>query len=204
AALLLPPLFLWVPRSFGAYARAVFGTALPFAAGLGTVAAVAYLFRERAPEAFDRTLLSLPVLGGNLKKLALARFGESLAALYSGGVEIRKGLRLAVRALGNRWLEARCRGMAGVVERGGGLADALESAGVFPREMVGAVAVGERTGELDGALNAFARLAQEEADRAIRALLIAIPVLVYLLVALYVAVVVVSAFGAYFRTLGSF
>ena len=69
--------------------------------------------------------------------------------------------------------------------------------------MVGAIAVGERSGELEAALSAFARLAEEEADRALNALMIAVPVVIYLLVALYIAWVVIAAFGSYFRTLGS-
>jgi type IV pilus assembly protein PilC len=204
AAILLPPLFILVTRSPGEYFRAVGGRALPFALFLGALAAAVLFLRRSSPSLFDRLLLELPVLGPNLRKLALARFGESLAALYSAGVEVKKALRLAIRAIGNRHLQERCREIPGLVERGGTLADALASTGVFPRQMVAAVAVGEKSGELDTALEAFSRLSQEEADRALKALMIAIPIAIYLLVALYVAWIVISAFGSYFRTLGSF
>jgi type II secretory pathway component PulF len=202
AAILLPPLFILVTRSAAAYASVVMGRALPFVLLLGGLAAGAAFLRRTAPVRFDRLLLELPILGPNLKKLALSRFAESLAALWAGGVDVKKAMRLSVRALGNRHLQERCRAMPGVLEKGGSLTDALSAAGVFPAEMVGAVAVGERTGDLDKALSAFARLSQEEADRAIQALMIAIPIVIYLLVAFYIAIIVISAFGSYFRTLG--
>lgn len=202
AAILLPPLFVLVTRGPGAYLLTVTRAGAPFVLVLGGIAAAVFLFRRGSPERFDQLLLRLPFLGPNLKKLALARFGESLSALYEGGVEMRKSLSLAIRAIANRHLESRCAEIPRAVERGATLAEALGATTVFPAELVGAVAVGEKAGELGTALGAFARLSREEADRAIGALLIAIPVAIYLLVALYIAVVVISAFGSYFKTLG--
>lgn len=202
AALFLPHLHVWVTNSFGAWLLAVARTVLPFLAILAALAGAVALFRRRAPVAFDRARLSVPVLGPNLGKMAFARFADTLATLYAAGVEIRKSARLAVATLGNRHLEERCRRVVGTLERGGGLGDGLAAAGVFPRELVHAVEVGEKSGDLDRALAAVARLQREEADRAIRAILILLPVVVFLLVALYVAVVVISSFGTYFRLVG--
>lgn len=202
AALFLPHLHVWVTTSFGAYLLVVARTAVPFFALLGAATGACALFRRQAPLAFDRARLSVPVLGPNLGRLAFARFADSLATLNAAGVEIRKSARLAVATLGNRYLEVRCRRLLGTLEQGGGLGDGLAAAGVFPRELVHAVEVGERTGDLDRALQAMARLQREEAERAIRAILVLLPVVVTLLVALYVAVVVISSFGAYFRLVG--
>lgn len=203
AALFLPKLYVWVRDSFTAYLLSVFSTALPFLAILGLLAAGFRFFRRASPESFDRILLELPVLGPNLEKLALARFSESLSMLYAGGVELRKSLRLSVRALGNRYLESRCRPLDDILERKGTISQGLRAAGVFPAEFVNTVTVGETTGDLDRALESLARLYQEEAERAIQALLKLLPIVVYLLVALYIALIVISAFGAYFRLLGS-
>jgi type IV pilus assembly protein PilC len=203
AALFLPHLHVWVTTSFGAYLLVVVRTAVPFLAVLGALAGALTLFRQQAPLAFDRLQLSVPVLGPNLGKLAFARFSGSLATLHAAGVEIRRSASLAVATLGNRYLEARCRALTDTLARGGGLGGGMAATGVFPREIVHAVEVGERTGNLDRALESVARLHREEAERAIRAILILLPIVVYLLVALYIAVVVISAFGSYFRLVGA-
>lgn len=204
ALLFLPPLGVLVRESPAAYLRAVARGAFPLVAPAATIAAALLLFRRAAPAAFARTLLSVPVVGRALKKLAIARFASSLAALFDAGVDVRRSLRLAVRALANPYLERRCAAVPRVVEKGGTLAAALAEPGIFPSELVGAVDVGERAGELPRALDAFARLAEEEGDRAMTALAIAVPVLIYLLVAAAIAVVVVSTFGGYFGSLGNF
>ncbi|MEO6324225.1 MAG: type II secretion system F family protein [Thermoanaerobaculia bacterium] len=203
AALLLPKLFVWVTVSFSAYLKSVFATALPFLACLGLAVLGSALVRRFSPRPFDRFQLGLPVLGPSLEKLALARFSDSLATLYGAGVELRRSVRLAVRALGNQHLESRCAPLADVLRRGGTMSEGLRACGVFPRDLVNAVDVGERTGELDGALERMARLYEEEADRAIKAILVLVPFAIYLLVALYIAYVVISAYGAIFRSIGS-
>jgi type II secretory pathway component PulF len=203
AALFLPRLYVWVTVSFSAYLWSVFTTAVPFLLCLALLAGGLVLLRRAGPETFDRMRLRLPILGPNIQKLALARFSDSLATLYGAGAELRKSVRLSVRAIGNRYLEARCARLTQVLKEGGTVSDGLRASGVFPTELVNAVDVGERTGELDRALYSMARLYQEEADRAINAILILIPIAIYLLVALYIAIVVISAFGSYFRTIQS-
>lgn len=202
AALFLPHLHVWVTTSLGRYLLAVASTALPLLVVLGGAAGAAVLLRRNAPCLFDRILFSVPVLGPSLGKLAFARFGDALATLHAAGVEVRTGARLAVATLGNRHLEARGRRLTETLDKGGTLSEGMVVAGIFPPELVHAVGVGERTGDLDRALEAVARLLREEAERAIRALLILLPVVVFLLVALYVAAVVISSFGAYFRLVG--
>lgn len=203
AALFLPKLYVWATRSFAAYCFSVLATALPFLVFLGLLGGGFYLFWKGSPRTIDRVLLLIPVLGPSLRKLALARFAESLAMLYEGGLEIRRSARLAIAAIGNRYLEERCRPLADGLARGGTISEGLAAAGVFPAELVNAVAVGEKTGDLDRALASLARLYQAEAEQAIQAILILLPIGIYLLVALYVAIVVISAFGEYFRLLGS-
>lgn len=203
AALFLPKLFVLVQHGLAAYLVSVLATALPFLLVLGALGAGAVALHRAAPETFDRIRLLLPVLGPNLKKRALARFSDSLAMLYAGGAELRKSLGLAIRAIGNRYLIRRCEPIATVVEHGGSLSDGLAAAGVFPPELIQTVAVGEKTGDLDQTLGSMARLYEAEAERATKTLLTLLPIGIYLLVALYIAIVVISAFGAYFRLVGN-
>jgi type IV pilus assembly protein PilC len=203
AALFLPRLYVWFTSGLAAYLASVFRTALPFLLVLGLLGGAFVLFRRSSPEAYDRVQLQLPFLGPNLRKLALARFSDSLAMLYAGGVELRRSLALSARATGNRWLERRCASIARALDQGGTLADGFLAAGVFPREVVGAVRVGEVTGDLEQTLASLARLQRQEAERAITALLVMLPIAIYLLVALYIAIVVISAWGAYFKTLNA-
>lgn len=203
AALFLPKLYIWVTVSLGAYLVSVFSTALPLVLVLLALWGGYRVLRTAYPEHFDRLLIEIPFLGPNLRKLALARFSDSLAVLYGAGVEIRKSVRLAIPTMGNRSLEKSCRGVEPALRNGETLGLALGTSRIFPKQMLNAVEVGEKTGELDQALGSLARLYQEEGDRAIEALLKLVPFVIYLIVALYVAIVVVSAYGTLFRQIGS-
>ncbi|MBL8152397.1 MAG: type II secretion system F family protein, partial [Blastocatellia bacterium] len=152
---------------------------------------------------FDRVVIEIPFLGKNLKKLALSRFSRSLATLYAGGVEMHKALKLSIETMGNSYLQQRSRIVQVALSEGETLTRSMAATVVFPVNLVEMVAVGEQTGELDKMLHKAADYYEFEADKAIKALLAAIPIGIYLLVAIYIAFTVISFYAGYFRAIGN-
>jgi type II secretory pathway component PulF len=196
AAFLLPPAATWYTKGFFAYLKDVFGSVATFALPVGVVVVLLYLLRS-APATYDRLKLGLPLVGKLLSQLAYARFSRSLAALISGGVEMKAALQLAIAALGNRYLESRCAPATAALSRGETLAQCLIAAEIFPPDLIQRVVIGERAGQLDKTLDKAAEYYDFEAQRSLKTLVQVLPVLVFLLVAVRVAQVVIGFYSGY-------
>ncbi len=122
---------------------------LPLGVVAGALAIARGLWLSSPPLrlAASTLLLSAPVLGNLLRKLAVARFASVLAQLVDAGVPLGEALELATGALGHPRLTARLAPLPEQVRAGRPLADLLQESGVFPAQVVQMVATGEETGQ---------------------------------------------------------
>ena len=100
----------------------------------------------------DRNKLSLPIAGGLVKKIEVARFARTLGTLTKSGVPILQALVLVKNIIGNRVI---ARSMEEVYERvkeGDKLSKPLSDSGIFPSLAIQMITVGEETGRLDSML----------------------------------------------------
>src|SRR5262252_226541 len=81
---------------------------------------------------FDKMLLNLPVVGGLLRKIAVARFTRTLGTLITSGVPILDGLSITARTSGNAVLELALNKVRKSIEEGRTIVDPLNESGVFP------------------------------------------------------------------------
>jgi len=123
---------------------------------------VAFLRRtsEKIGIAVDALLLRLPVIGGLLKKLALARFVSSFAILFHSNVGIPAGLRGARATLGNRYLEMKVKEAERQVINGSPLSSAVM--GLLPVFAIHILLTGERSGRLGRSLDDIAATYERE------------------------------------------
>jgi len=143
---------------------------LPFLV-VGSIAGVVLLRRYYATykgrRVIDGLLLKLPVLGGLLQKISVARFCRTLATLMSSGVPILDGLEITARTAGNAIIEDAIMVTRKSVEGGQTLAQPLKTTGVFPSMVVQMISVGEQTGALDVMLSKIADFYEDEVDTAV-------------------------------------
>lgn len=147
--------------------------ALPFAGAslvLG-VAGVLGLRRERGKALRDRVLLSLPLLGPVARALATSKFASTAATLQAAGCEIFTVLGVAARACGNRAMGAAFTRAEEGVRRGQPLSQALAEEELVDPLLVQLVAVGERSGDLDGCLERVAAHYDVEIPRSVKRML---------------------------------
>jgi type IV pilus assembly protein PilC len=130
-----------------------------------------YYSTERGRRVIDGLLLKLPVLGGILRKIAVARFCRTLSTLMASGVPILDGLDITARTAGNAIIEDAIQVTRKSIERGETIAAPLKETGVFPGMVVQMIGVGEATGALDTMLAKIADFYEEEVDTAVAGML---------------------------------
>ena len=102
--------------------------------------------------AWDRKLLSLPIIGKISKGLNTARFARTLSICTSSAIPILEGMKVAVDVMSNRFVKQQVLAAADNVREGASLRKALEQTRLFPPMMLHMIASGEQSGELESML----------------------------------------------------
>ena len=142
----------------------------------------------------DGALLKIPVLGGVLRKIAVARFCRTLGTLVSSGVPILEALEITARTSGNAIVEDAIMATRKSVEEGKTIAEPLKSSTVFPPMVVQMVAVGEQTGALETMLNKIADFYEDEVDEATANLLALLEPLMICFLGIVIGGIVISMY----------
>lgn len=137
------------------------------AIGLG----LRYAYRTpKGKKFFHRVMLSIPIIGTVMQKIAVARFTRTLGTLLQSGVPILDALDICAKSSGNVIIEEAVQHVRSKVAEGKNMAEPLMEKPVFPSMVIQMIAVGEQTGALDQMLNKIADFYEEETDIAVAAL----------------------------------
>jgi type IV pilus assembly protein PilC len=142
----------------------------------------------------DRVLLKLPVLGGILRRIAVARFCRTLSTLISSGVPILDGLDITARTSGNAIVEEAILTTRRSIEQGETISAPLKETNVFPSMVVQMIGVGEATGALDTMLGKIADFYEEEVDAAVAGMLTLLEPLMIAFLGVIVGGIVISMY----------
>lgn len=112
----------------------------------------------------DSLILRLPVMGGLVRKINIARFAQTFGALFQGGIEILKALDAATKTVGNMVLKEGLDNVEKYVKSGDALSEALNKSGEFPSMVVRMVRVGEESGNLTVVLDQVAEFYTNDVD----------------------------------------
>jgi len=119
---------------------------------IAAVAVTRWSRTARGRLTLDRASLRLPLFGRLQQLIATARFCRTLATLLHSGVPLLKALEIASRLLSNQVLRQAVEETGVAVREGEGVAEPLRRSGVFPPMVHRMIAVGERSGDLEGML----------------------------------------------------
>ena len=140
----------------------------------GFAVIVTYLqARKRSPRfrrATDAMYLKLPVIGGLLQKVAVARFTRTLGPMIASGVPILDGLDIVAKTAGNMVIEEALMDVRAAISEGKTIAEPLQESDVFPGMVTQMIAVGEETGAMETMLSKIADFYDDEVDTAVDAL----------------------------------
>jgi type II secretory pathway component PulF len=195
--LLLFVLPVRVPLTLGTY-LAELTRLLLWVGGVGLFLWVVcrFLFSTSAGrDLYDRIKLALPVIGGLVRKMTVARFARTLAALYSSGVPVASALQMAGESCGNHALERLTANIVPAVSKGNSIALSMEATRFFPTMFTGMVSTGETTGNLDQMLEKAADFYEEEAIHATTQLVVILGVAALLFAAIMVLMKLLSFYA---------
>ena len=165
------------------------------------VGTIAYFQSAEGARNMDKWKLKIPILGGSLQNLAVARFCRMLGTLLKNGVPILQSLRIAKDASGNVILAEAIGNAADNVSSGQSLAVPLRSSGQFSRDLIEMIAVGEEANNLENVLIGVAdnleRRTSRRIDTGVRLLeplllLVMATIVTFVIVALLVPVMTMS------------
>ena len=152
---------------------------------------------------FQRLLLRIPVIGGALKTLALARLTWALQLVFDTPMDLRRALPLALEATGNDYYARHGSAVALRIEQGQSIHSALRVTGVFPVDLMDSIAVGEESGRMVETMERQSAEYQERAGIAISVLAQAAGYLVWFLVASMIIMLIFRIFSVYLGTINS-
>lgn len=118
----------------------------------------------------DAVFLKLPLFGGLLRKVAVARFTRTLGTMIASGVPILDGLDIVAKTAGNVIIEEALYDVRKAISEGKTIAEPLAESKVFPGMVVQMIAVGEETGAMETMLSKIADFYDDEVDSAVDAL----------------------------------
>jgi general secretion pathway protein F len=140
----------------------------------------------------DRLMLTLPLMGSLLRKIAVARFSRTLASLLENGVTMLPALEIVKNVTGNVVISGLIEDASGEVEKGQGLGLSLAADSVFPDLAVQMIQVGEQSGELETMLYKIADVYENEVQASIMSMMAMLEPIMILLMAMVVLFIVLS------------
>jgi type IV pilus assembly protein PilC len=119
---------------------------------------------------WDRIKLRVPVFGGLVHKVAMARFARTFSVLLRAGVPILEALEITKETSGNTVVAAALDDVQVGVKVGEPISRPLEHHKVFPPMVVQMMAVGEESGALDELLAKIADFYDSEVEATVNSL----------------------------------
>lgn len=113
-------------------------------------------------ERLEGWLYRIPGVGSVARDVAVARFAQTLATMVAGGLPLIESLRIARASCGSMLLSKTLSEAETSVHEGGSLASCLATSPLLDPIVVDMIAVGERSGDLDGMLTHAARAIEEQ------------------------------------------
>lgn len=107
---------------------------------------------EAGKPVFDRMVLKVPVFGGLIRMLSVARFTRTLATLLKSGVPLLTAMDIVKNVVTNSVLANVIDKAKDAISEGESIAAPLKKSGEFPPLVYHMIAIGEKSGQLEDML----------------------------------------------------
>jgi type IV pilus assembly protein PilC len=118
----------------------------------------------------DRIILSLPLFGDLIRKVAIARFSRTFGTLIRAGVPMLNALDVVKDTAGNAVVAKGIDQIYDEVRQGGTISKPMSRNQIFPPMVTQMIAVGEETGRLDDMLSKIADFYDMEVENSVEQL----------------------------------
>ena len=151
----------------------------------------------------DALYLKMPIAGNIIRKITIARYAQTFAALFASGIDVINALIAAKKTVSNRVLLDAMAAVETYVQRGSTLSDSLNASGEFPSMVVRMVKIGEESGNLSTVLEQVSEFYTKDVDDAIEGLIEMIQPMLTLILALVIIWIAAGSLGPIYMNLGN-
>src|SRR5262249_39516142 len=109
-----------------------------------------------------------PIFGKLLLMISIARFARTLSTLLSSGVALLTAMDIVRNVLQNAALERVVQDATGSIREGQSIAEPLKKSGKFPPIVTHMIAVGEKSGQLEGMLESVSNAYDVEVEQRVQ------------------------------------
>lgn len=171
---------------------------------LTIIVGLIYYFRtHRGRKTWAVFQLKLPLFGGLLTKIYLARFSENISTLTASGLPILHALKVSAEVVGNLVFEKIILEAREAVRGGSTIASAMQNHKEVPMMVTNMIKVGEKTGRLDLVLKKMAKFYKEEVDTIVTNLTTLIEPIMIIILGIGAAILVISILMPIYNSVGS-
>lgn len=150
---------------------------------------------------WQRLVLRLPVLGGAMRDLALARIAWAMHLTMGAGMDVPRALEISLAAARNAKFDDDATALRRSLAQGASIAEAFRQRDGYPDEFLDALTVGEQSGRLSESLGLLSQQYQRRARDAMATLTTVAGWLVWALVAGLIIMVIFRLAFFYLNTL---
>ncbi|PCK00337.1 MAG: type II secretion protein F [Zetaproteobacteria bacterium] len=151
----------------------------------------------------DSFLLVAPIVGNLIRKITIARYSQTFAALFASGIDVISALKSSRKTVNNLALIDAMEGVEIYVQSGSPLSDALNASGEFPSMVIRMVKIGEESGNLSVVLDQVSEFYTKDVDEAIDALIEMIQPALTSILALIIVWIAAGSLGPIYMNLGN-
>ncbi|OIP98228.1 hypothetical protein AUJ94_00370 [bacterium CG2_30_40_12] len=148
--------------------------------------------------------LRLPIFGKINKEKELTEFARTLSLLISAGVPIVESLNISSKAVSNVLYIDAIKASAQKVEKGTPLSETIALNAIFPPIVSQMINVGQETGKMDEVLGKLSLYFENEVDRKLKNLSVALEPLIMMVLGLMVGVLILSIITPIYKLTSSF
>ncbi|MGN1089532.1 MAG: type II secretion system F family protein [Huintestinicola sp.] len=152
---------------------------------------------------YDQLIVKMKPVGPLVVKIYTARFGSTLASLYSSGIPMVECLAKSSNILNNSYVSKKFETVIDEVKQGEVLSVSIQRTGIFESMFTSIIYVGEESGALDTILAKSAAFYQEEADEAVTRLVSLIEPVMIIFMGTCIGLVIAGILPAIYNSMGN-
>lgn len=150
----------------------------------------------------DRVFLSLPIMGPLIRKITIARYAQTFAALYASGISVLGCLKSGRNTVGNLALYEAFENVEEQVKTGSSLSEAFNFTGEFPSMVVRMVRIGEESGNLTPVLAQVSEFYSKDVEESVDGMIAMIEPLLTAFLGGMILWIAASVFGPIYSSFG--
>ena len=159
---------------------------------------------DRIAYKLDTLYIHAPAVGVIIRKISIARYAQTFAALYASGIDVISALEASRGTVTNLLMIDAMEMVEAQVRSGSTLSSAFDSSGEFPSMVVRMVKVGEESGNLSPVLDQVSEFYTHDVNEAIEGMIELIQPTLTAILGLMICWIAAGSLGPIYMNLGNF